>query len=69
MKKIIFLIPVVGLLVSCSGGVQQKESPDALQQQTESIEASTQSLDSTMQDSEKEMEKTQSEIDSLLNGI
>lgn len=63
MKKCIFLIPVVGLMISCSGGAkQQEESSQTLQEQTEKIEKS-------IQNSEVEMEKIQTELDTLLNNI
>lgn len=70
MKKSIFLIPVVGLIISCSGGTKEKkESSETLEKQTVKIEESIQELDNQIQDSEVQMGETQKEIDSLLNNI
>jgi peptidoglycan hydrolase CwlO-like protein len=70
MKKGIFLIPFLALMIACSGGAKQPdESVDSLQEQTEAIEESTQEVYESIQESDAEMEKTQSEIDSLLNAI
>jgi len=70
MKKSIFLIPVLGLIISCADGTKQKkESSEISQKQTEKIEESIQELDTQIQNSEVRMENTQKEIDSLLNNI
>lgn len=70
MKKTFFLIPVLGLMFSCSGEKRPADqSPEVIQEQTQAIEESTQKLDESIKSSEYEMEKTQGEIDSLLNNI
>lgn len=70
MKKLFFLVPIFGLLLSCSGEKKQTEqTAEDLQEQVETIEKSTQQLDEAMNSSADEMEKAQSEIDSLLNNI
>lgn len=70
MKKSIFLIPVIGFLISCTGGTKEKkESSELSEKQTVEIEESIQKLDNQIQDSEVQMENTQKELDSLLNNI
>lgn len=70
MKKNIFLIPIIGMVISCSNETKTTEElPEKLQKQTEAIENSIQKLEETIQDSNIEMEKTQSEIDTLLDNI
>ncbi len=70
MKKAIYLIPVLGTLIACSGKAEQKENVSTeLKEETELIEKTIQEIDESIQNSEIEIEKTQSEIDSLLNDI
>lgn len=70
MKKLFLLVPIFGLLFSCSGEKKQTEqAAEDLQEQVESIEQSTQQLDEMMDSSADELEKTQAEIGSLLNNI
>ncbi len=70
MKKIILLIPIIGLIIACSSETEQtEESLDVIQKQTEAIEESTQKLDEIIISSDAEMKKTQNEIDTLLNNI
>jgi hypothetical protein len=70
MKPIIFLVPILGLMISCSGENKQTEkTSEELQEQIELIESSTQKLDESINSTDYEMVKTQSEIDSLLNNI
>lgn len=70
MKKIFFLVPLLGLLSSCAGERKHTEStPVELQEQVEVIERSTQKLEETINSSSYEMDKNQSEIDSLLHNI
>ena len=70
MKKSIYLIFILGLMMSCSQGKKQNEkSAEVLQEQSVKIENSVQQLDESIKASDKEMKETQSEIDLLLNGI
>ncbi|MDX9846392.1 MAG: hypothetical protein RBT74_05370 [Tenuifilaceae bacterium] len=70
MKKHYLLIPVIGILLSCSSEKKQAEKDaDPIQEQTVSVEKSIQQLDETLKAADAELEKTQSEIDSLLNDI
>lgn len=70
MKRSFYLVPVLGLLLACSGAKQPSEtSSEVVQEQIEAIETSVQQLDETIQSLDKEMEQTQSEIDSLLNNL
>lgn len=66
MKKSILLIPIIGLMVACSGGADQpKETPEQIQ----SIEQSTETLGTTVDSSKVEIDKAQGEIDQLLKDI
>lgn len=70
MKKYFLLVPIIGLMVSCSGEKKETEkTSDVFQDKIEAIENSTQKLDETMKNSEGEIEKQQNEIDSLLKNI
>jgi uncharacterized membrane protein (DUF106 family) len=70
MKKIYFLVAILGLIFSCSGEKKVKEkTTEEIQKQIEVIEKSTEKLDESIKSSDFEMEKIQSEIDSLLNDI
>lgn len=70
MKKIYFTVPILGLLISCSGGnKQEQKTTDDFQEQIEVIENSTRKLDESLDKSDYEIEKNQNEIDSLLNDI
>lgn len=71
MKKAIYLIPLLGLMFSCSGEKKQSEetTSEELQEKIEVIENSAQELDASMDSSENKMEKNQREIDSLLKDI
>lgn len=68
MRKIIYLIPILGLIYSCSGEKKRK-AQEVSQEQIEVIEKSTQKLEESIKSSEYEIEKKQSEIDSLLSNI
>lgn len=70
MKRIFYLVPVLGLMLACSGAKQPSEkSPEVMQEQIEAMETSVQQLDESIQSLDYEMEQTQSEIDSLLNSL
>tara|TARA_R110002072_G_scaffold150355_4_gene298656 strand:+ start:970 stop:1182 length:213 start_codon:yes stop_codon:yes gene_type:complete len=70
MKKLFLLVPILGLMFSCSGEKKQTEKiPVELQEQIEVIEKSTQKLDDVIDKSDIEIEKNQNKIDSLLNNI
>jgi len=71
MKKMILLIPILGLSFSCSTETKQEEkSTEVLQEkEIEMIETSVEKLDETIKKSEIEMEKSQNALDSLLNDI
>lgn len=70
MKKLLIIIPFLGILLSCSGEKKQTETTnEELQEQIETIEKTTQQLDETIKSSIDELEKHQNEIDSLLNNL
>lgn len=68
MKKRIFLIPLLGLLLSCTG-TKNSTTQDVSQMQTEAIEKSIQKLDNTVNSSKAEINALQSEIDGILNEL
>jgi len=61
MKKILLSIPVLCLIMSCSGKKDQKSA--------EAIEKSTQNLEQVVQSSAAQIDSAQTEIDKLLEGI
>lgn len=63
MKKGYFLIPVIGIMISCAG--QSKKTEKA----NEELQMQIEKMDETIKSSELEIEKSQTEIDSLLNNI
>ncbi len=66
MKKAIYLIPIIGLMMACSGGSDKaKETPEEIQ----AIEQSTETLGTTVDSSKVEIDKNQEEIDQLLKDI
>ncbi|TDU34299.1 hypothetical protein BXY82_2965 [Gelidibacter sediminis] len=70
MKKILYLLPLLGLLMSCTGEKKQSnETVEVNLEQTEALEASIENLDAAIESSELEIEQTQKEIDSLLDNL
>lgn len=70
MIKPFYLIPLLALMVACSGGNKQTEkSEEAIQDRIEAIEESMQDLDTSIESSEHKMKKKQRKIDSLLKNI
>ncbi|MCK0125372.1 hypothetical protein MWU76_13315 [Gelidibacter sp. F2691] len=70
MKKILYLLPLLGLLMSCTGEKKQSNATvENNHEQTEALEASIEHLDAAIQSSELEIEQTQKEIDSLLDNL
>lgn len=66
MKKRIYLIPILGIMFSCSGEKKEtQKTPELLQ--TDTIE--TQDINDSINPSDYEMDQAQSELDSLLNNI
>jgi peptidoglycan hydrolase CwlO-like protein len=70
MKRIFFIVPILGMVLSCSGRTKQAEQTnEEFQKQIEAIELSIEQMDESINSLELEIEKSQSEIDSLLNEI
>ena len=70
MKKSILLIPILGLMLSCSGGTTETtDTPELSDEQIEAIEESTKELDAVIESTEEAIDTLQSEVDSLLNEI
>ncbi|TXE07374.1 hypothetical protein ES711_11445 [Gelidibacter salicanalis] len=70
MKKTLYLLPLIGLLMSCTGEKKQSNAPvEVNYEQTEALEASIDNLDAAIESSELEIEQTQKEIDSLLDNL
>ncbi|WP_299397599.1 hypothetical protein [uncultured Gelidibacter sp.] len=70
MKKIFYLLPILGLMMACNE--EKKQPPQAVEvdkEQTEALEKSIENLDELMESTEFEMERNQAEIDSLLNTL
>ncbi len=67
MKKIFLMLPVLGLMLACSGrSGQNAEAEAALQEQTEAIEQSAQRMEEVIEASAQEIDALQGEIDELL---
>ena len=70
MKKFLYCIPFLGIMISCSGEQKSTEAaPEAIQEQIKGIDESIQKLDESIKSSESELDQTQDEIDSLLQNI
>jgi len=70
MKKYIFFLAIMGLMVACSSGSKQKgEVSEDLKKQTEVIEQTIQKSDELIKKSESDFKTNKNEIDSLLNNL
>lgn len=71
MKKgILLIIPLMGLLLSCSGQTGGKnKANDPSQDQIEAIDKSVKKLESTIDSSKTRIDTLQSEIDGILSEI
>lgn len=71
MKKgILLVIPLMGLLLSCSGRTGEKsKANDPSQEKIEAIDKSVKKLESTIDSSKTQIDTLQSEIDGILKDI
>ena len=71
MKKNMLIIPILGLVLSCSGGgtTETTEATELSDEQIEAIEESTQELDAVIESTETAIDTLQNEVDELLEDI
>lgn len=70
MKKILLMVPILGLMLSCRGEEKQTEPvSEEVQEQVQEIEKSTEKLEESIHSSDSIMGKSQRKIDSLLSNI
>jgi peptidoglycan hydrolase CwlO-like protein len=67
MKKIFLMLPLLGLMLACSGrSSRDAEAEAALLKQAEAIEQSAQRMEEVIEASAQEIDALQGEIDELL---
>lgn len=74
MKKILVMIPLLGLLLACNDNAKQADTVEealtaAEMEAVETLEAASESLERTMQEAEEELQQLEEDIDNLLNDI
>ena len=70
MKRNLLIIPILGFMLSCSGGTtESNEVPELTEEEVNAIEESTQSIDDVLQSTEETIDTLQNEVDKLLNDI